>query len=235
MKAREVMTSPVVSVDPERTVVDVADLLLTHRISAVPVVLGNDRLIGIVSEGDLTRRAEIGTAERSRAWWRRLLADNTTLAKEYVKAYSTRVGDIMTRKVITVMEDTALADVVTLLEKHRIRRVPVVRGDRVIAIVSRADLIRGLVSARTGQSLSSMLDDDAIRKQVLDALRRRPWASIGATDITVRHGIVEYWGLCRSQEGRTAERVVAENIPGVVRVEDHRVVKGVPYPLALQR
>lgn len=222
MKAKDVMTPHVVSVGPDNTVVEVANTLLTHGISAAPVVDG-DKMVGIVSEGDLIRRAEIGTGERHRSWWLRLFVDSATLATEYVKSHAMRVRDIMTKNVITVTEDAPLSDVAAVLEKNRIKRVPVLRDGRLVGIVSRANLIRGLAAAKATPLQPAAPDDSEIRAKILEALRSQPWSSIGAADVTVTSGLVEFWGIYGSNEEREAARVVAENIPGVRKVEDHRV------------
>jgi CBS-domain-containing membrane protein len=229
MKAKDVMTTQVVSVGPDSTVAEVADILLTRCISAVPVIDGQE-LVGIVSEGDLIRRAEIGTAERHRSWWLRLFDDSATLAAEYVKTHAERIRDVMTRNVVTVTEDTSIAEVAAVLEKNRIKRVPVVRDGRLVGIVSRANLIRRLAAAKARPLTPAAPDDGAIRMKVLDALQSQPWSDIGTAAVTVTDGLVEFWGVYGSEEARQAARVAAENIPGVHSVEDHRVqMTNVPY------
>lgn len=228
MNAKDVMTPHVKSVNPDNTVAEVAGILLKYGISATPVVDG-EKLVGIVSEGDLIRRAELGTAERHRSWWLRLFTDDTTLAMEYVKSHATRVRDVMTRAVITVTEDTSLADVAATLEKNRIKRVPVVRDGQLIGIVSRANLVQRLAAAGAAPLPSAAADDSAIREKVLEALRSQRWSRVGPTNITVTDGLVELWGVYRSQKERDAERVAAEGVPGVHRVEDHRVLMTVPF------
>ena len=228
MKAKDVMTPYAVTVAPDSTVGEVADTLLTHGISAAPVVEG-EKLVGIVSEGDLVRRVEIGTDRRPRSWWLRLFTDDTALAAEYIKSHATRVRDIMTRKVVTVTEDTPLADVATTLEKNRIKRVPVLRDGRLVGIVSRANLIQGLAAARATPLPQVEPDDSTIRAAVLDALRSQSWSSVGTADVTVTNGVVEFWGIFRSEEQRDAGRVAAENVAGVRKVEDHRVPISIPH------
>jgi CBS domain-containing protein len=230
MKAKDVMTQRVVSVRPDATVAEVADILLAHGISAVPVIDG-EQLVGIVSEGDLIRRAEIGTApKRHRSWWLRLFNDSAALAADYVKTHAERIRDVMTRNVVTVAEDTSIADVAAALEKNRIKRVPVVREGRVVGIVSRSNLIRRLAAAKAHHLMPVAPDDGAIRVKVLDALRSESWSDLDAADVTVTDGLVEFWGLYGSEEARQAARVAAENVPGVRRVEDHRMsMVNVPY------
>jgi CBS domain-containing protein len=224
------MTPEVVSVGPDSTVREVADILMTRGISAVPVIDG-ERLVGIVSEGDLIRRAEIGTAEvRHRSWWLRLFEGNSALAAAYVRTHSERVRDVMTRDVITVAEDTPLSEVAALLEDNRIKRVPVLREGRPVGIVSRANLIRALAAAKARPVAPAAAGDGAIRTKVLEVLGAQPWSEIDRANVTVTDGLVEFWGIYSSEEARQATRVVAENIPGVQRVEDHRLeMSFVPY------
>lgn len=228
MKAKDVMTPHIVTVRADNTVSEVADLLLTHCISAVPVVDDAGNVVGIVSEGDLIRRTELGTADRKRSWWLRLLTGNATLASEYVKSHATRVRDVMTKKVISVQEDTALSEIAALLEKHRIKRVPVLRDGRLVGIVSRANLIQGLAAGKI-EPKPADLDDSAIRLRILEALKGQSWSGITMSGITVTDGVVEFWGLYGSDDERQASRVAAENVPGVRKVDDHRAHLGSQY------
>ena len=167
MRARDLMTMDVVTVKPDTSVKHVAQMLLRHRISAVPVVDDHDRLVGIVSEGDLMRRAEAGT-ERHPSWWLGLLASPEEKALEYVRSHATRVEDIMTRNVVTVDEDAPASRIAALLEEKRIKRVPVCKEGRVVGIVSRADLLHGIATAKFDQTAPG---DQAIRRAVLSRLR----------------------------------------------------------------
>ena len=230
MNAKDVMTSPVISIGPEAVVAEVAGLLLAHKVSAIPVLDG-EKLVGIVSEGDLIRRVEIGTDERPRSWWLRLFTDNDTLAREYTKSHAERVRDVMTRAVVAVSEETPLAEVAALFEKHQIKRLPVLREGRLVGIVSRADLIRGLAAARTAPRPAA--PDEEIRTRLLDALRSQPWSSIAPADITVTNGLVELWGLYSSEAERRAARVAAESVAGVGRVADHRAPMPDSYGFAV--
>ncbi len=222
MKAKEVMTPHVISVKPDSTVAEVATVLLDNAISAV-LVIDDGKLVGLVSEGDLIRRAEIGTAERPRSWWLRLFTDNDTLAAEYIKTHATRVRDVMTRNVITVAEEAPLTEVAAILEKNHIKRVPVVRDGKPVGIISRANLVQALAAAPSATPLMPDVDDAELRKKVLATLHAEHWSSVGAVNVTVREGVVEYWGRYRSEEERDASRIAAEGIPGVKRVVDYRV------------
>ena len=147
-----------------------------------------------------------------------------------MKSHAQSIRDVMTRNVVTVTEDTSLADIAAVLEKNRIKRVPVVRDGRLVGIVSRANLIRRLAVAKATFLTPAAPNDGAIRVKVLDALQSQPWSDIHAADITVTDGLVEFWGVYGSEEARQAARVAAENVPGVKRVEDHRMqMMNVPW------
>jgi CBS domain-containing protein len=214
------MTPDVVTVGPGARVDEIARLMLDHHISAVPVVDASGRLVGIVSEGDLVRRAETATVGRP-AWWLELLTDQGALARDYVKTHGRRARDVLTRDVLTVGVDTPLEDVARLLERRRIKRVPVVRDGHVVGIVSRADLVRTLAVRPPQPPPAEVADDRAIRERVLATLRAQPWWLGTYRNVVVVDGVVHLWGLARSQAERDAVRVAVETVPGVRGVEDH--------------
>lgn len=222
MKARDVMVSPVLTIQPNASVRDVAKILLQHRVSAVPVVDGNGKLVGIVSEGDLLRRVESGTVKQ-RSWWLRLLAGEETLAAEYAKSHARKIADVMTSEVVTASPESPLGDIATLMEKHAIKRVPIVGNGQLVGIVSRANLIQALASAPKG--LEIPLTDNAIRERLLTHLHAQPWAHTWQLNVTVNHGVVDLWGLTHSDDERKAIRTAAENIPGVRVVNDRLTVR----------
>lgn len=228
LTARDIMTSQVVSVQPDSTVKDVADLLVAQGISAVPVLAG-DRLVGIVSEGDLLHRAEIHTEPPPRSWWMRIFKGNAALATEYTKSHSTHVIDVMTADVATVLEDTPLSEIADLLERRHIKRVPVLRDRKVVGIVSRANLVRALATARHMELNPASRDDSGIRLDVLNALRRETWTSVGASDVSVTDGVVTFWGTVQSEAERKASHVLVENIDGVRGFDDHRILIDLTY------
>lgn len=219
MVAQDVMTTTVVTVTPEMPVPDIARLLLKHRVSAVPVVDSGGRLVGIVSEGDLMRRPETGT-ERHRSWWLTLVGGPDELAREFVKTHGHLAADVMTGDVVTVADDTPVAEIARLLEERRIKRVPVVRQGRVVGIVSRADLLRALASQRPAAAPPSS-DDRTLREQVLHALRSAELGFPGFVNVVVSDGVVHLWGAAESEETRRACRVAAESVAGVRAVENH--------------
>jgi CBS domain-containing protein len=222
MKASEVMEPEVLSVGPETKVSDVAKALLSRRISAVPVV-ENGKLVGIVSEGDLIRRVETDT-DRHRSWWVELLISSEKLATEYVKSHARFAGEVMTRKVVTAEENTSLSDVAKLFENHNIKRVPIVRGSKVVGIVSRADLLRVLADLHE-KSEPTPNDDDGIRDEIIRRLKAEHWYSSAQVEIGVRHGVAKLDGLVMTHEQQAAIRVVAENTPGVRSVNDATMLK----------
>jgi len=190
MKARDVMVSPVISVKPSCTVKEVAKTLLERRISAVPVVDDTGKLVGIVSEGDLMHRAEIGT-QRRHSWWLRVLTGDDALAAEYTKAHARTVADVMTRDVITASPDTPLHEIAALLERHSIKRVPIVRDGALLGIVSRANLLQALASRKP---LDIKLSDTDTRDRILAHLNNQPWAHTLLLNVTVNGGVVDLWG-----------------------------------------
>jgi CBS domain-containing protein len=227
MRAMDVMTGNVVTVGPDTSVQDLAKLLSQHGISGVPVVDAANRLVGIVSEGDLLHRTETGTERRvqpRRVRWLDGLMSDQNVARDYLKSHGRQVRDVMTRDVLTVEETTELAEIADLLETKRIRRVPVVRDGVVIGIVSRANLVRALAMAPTEGTSGDVLDDFAIRDALLTELRGKPWAKVWASEVMVRDNVVHVW--CSDDqpiEEREAIRIAAENTPGVARVEEHLV------------
>ena len=218
MKARDVMVSPVITVKPSSSVKEVAKVFLERRISAVPVVDDHDKLVGVVSEGDLMHRSEAGT-ERRRSWWLRGLTGDDALAAEYIKAHAHKVADIMTRRVITASPDTPLHEIAALLEKNSIKRVPIVNNGQLVGIVSRANLIQAVASGR--KELKISVSDTSLRDKLLTHLKGQSWAHTGLLNVTVNDGVVNLWGMTNSDSERAAIRVAAETTPGVRAVNDH--------------
>jgi CBS domain-containing protein len=223
----DVMTTNVITVDPNTSVQALATLLSERGISGVPVVEADGRLVGVVTEGDLLHRAETGTerrTERRRARWLDTLGSDQEAARDYVKAHGRSVREVMTREVISVTDTTELADIATLLETKRIKRVPVLRDGRLVGIVSRANLVRALAMTRSEPAAEVDSDDRTIREKLLAELKGQEWVHIWAADIIVRDRVVHLWfSDDRSAEERQALHVAAENIPGVRQVEEHIV------------
>lgn len=221
MRASDVMTTQVVTVTPDTTIHAAAKLLADHHISGLPVVDANGAVIGIVSEGDLLHRAEIGTGAQRRAWWLELLSSTRELAQAYTKEHANLVKDVMSDNVISVAEDTPLGEIADVLERNRIKRVPVMSDGKLVGIVSRANLIRALASVTPPEPApATVADDAAIRDAVLAALRGHRW-SLPRQNVIVTAGVVHVWGVIESEEEGRAIRVAAETVPGVKKVESH--------------
>jgi len=223
MNASQIMTTPVITVGPDSEVQEIAALLLKHRISGVPV-LDDGRLVGFVSEGDLLHREEIGTDRPARpeSWWLRLLGSEASPA-DYVKSHARRARDIMTREVVTVAPEASLAQIATLLEKRRIKRVPVMSGASLVGIVSRANLVQAIAAMPPAVTRDLQPADDAIESALVVELERQPWWRRMSSNVIVSEGVVHLWGFVGSEEERAAARVAAENVPGVRAVEDPRL------------
>ena len=231
MRAADIMTPHVITVDPDTSVQAVAKLLSEKGISGVPVVDATDRLVGIVSEGDLLHRAETGTERRiehRRARWLDTVASEMDLAREYAKSHGRKVKDVMTTNVISVADTMELADVATLLETKRIKRVPVLRDGKLVGIVSRANLVRALAATKSDPAADAADDDRTIRAKLLAELmgqewfKTQDWFKIWAADVIVRDRVVHFWlAANQTEEERQALRVAAENVAGVRRVEEH--------------
>ncbi|MBW9107599.1 CBS domain-containing protein [Paraburkholderia phenoliruptrix] len=219
MRASDVMTGNVISVTPDMTIREVARLFVEKRISGAPVLDPDGSVVGMISEGDLLRRSEIGTDERRRVSWLDFWSASHE-ARDYVKTHGTKVSDVMTTDVITVEPDTLLGEVAGILETRGIKRVPVTEAGRLVGIVSRANLVQALASVPDEPVSKSTLSDAEIRALLMGELAGRKWAFAGR-NIVVTDGVVHLWGVFQSAEAVDAVRVAAQSIPGVKRIEDH--------------
>lgn len=225
MKAKDIMTKPVISVGPSTGVRDVAKLLLKHRISALPVINARGQVIGMVSEGDLMRRPESGTESHSSgSWWLNLLEGTEDRAKNYLKSHGLTVRDVMTKKVITVNENTPLEKIATLLERNHIKRVPVLHRGKLVGIASRANLLHGLV-ARDGKAAKSTRPNAMRIRDGVMAEFRRINLNTNFANVVVADGVVHLWGLVESTTQRKALALAAKNVQGVTKVENHLSVQ----------
>jgi CBS-domain-containing membrane protein len=226
MKASDIMVTDVIAVKPESDVPEVAALLLTNHISAVPVVDDAGRLVGMISEGDLIRRGEAETGHE-RPWWLKLLMGREILAAEFLREHSRRVGDLMTRQVVSAEPDTPVAEIATLLERHRIKRVPIVQNGKVIGIVSRANLIQALATFRRRALEPQPITDVELREKVISRLKSEPWVRSNLVNVTVTDGTVDLWGIVDSAVEKQALRVAVETVPNVKAVNDNVIVRPV--------
>ena len=225
MKTSDVMTREPMSVTPHTTIVEAARLMLQHRVSGLPVTDGKGELVGVVTEGDLLRRAETGT-ERHRSNWLAFLVGPGRLASDYIGAHARKVGEVMTCDVVVVAPADDLAAVVDLMEKHRVKRVPVVENGKLVGIVSRADLVRALVHRLTREAkphTHDQVSDETIRDRIVEIIDKEPWGPRFSVDVTVKGGVVDLHGTITDERERTALIVAAEGIAAVKAINDHLV------------
>jgi CBS-domain-containing membrane protein len=224
MRAADIMVKDVVTVHPDASIQDVAEILVARRISGLPVLDGGGRLVGIVSEGDLLRRAESGT-EHSRSWWLKLLMGRESLAAEFVKEHARRVRDVMTRDVVTASPDTPVTDIAATLEKNHIKRLPILEDGRLVGIVSRANLVQALAGMHKAIAAEKPLTDVELRQTLMSRLKSEPWAKTSLINVTVDTGAVDVWGIVDSEAEKQALRVAIEVTPGVRSVTNNVVVR----------
>ena len=219
MRARDIMTVNVISVSEDTPVHDVVSLLLRHRISAVPVVDSDSKVTGIVSEGDLLRPEGDARTGIARPWWLEAVFAGKTV--EFAKSRARKVGAIMTRDVYTVTPDTQATEIAGLLERHRIKRVPVVDDGKLVGIVSRANLLHGLAGAIVERHEPGAGKDRDIRDKLLQVLLEEHELDTVLVNVTVENGRVRLWGVVENaEEAELAERA-AKAIPGVTSVENN--------------
>jgi CBS domain-containing protein len=213
------MTKRVVSISPDASILVAADLMLKHHISGLPVIDNHAKLVGIITEGDFLRRAEIDT-EPKRSSWLDALRGTSDATAEYVHSHGLSVKDVMTANPITVKEGTPLDEAVHLMENRNIKRLPVLRDGNIVGILSRANLVRALVSIHR-KAPESLENDAVIRDCLVADVAKRSWSSGAVVDAVVHDGIVDLWGTVAEPSQREALVVLAKNVPGVVLVEDH--------------
>ena len=221
MQVRDVMTTQLATASAETPVQELAHLMLVRRISGIPIVDTAGKLQGIVSEGDLMRRAEVGTDGRAhRSWWLRMFGDQAEGARDYIKTHGATAEDVMSTGPITVGPEEDIGEIALLLEKHQIKRLPVVENNRLLGIVSRSDLLRGLAThgpLNTGSAHS----DREIRDALLAHLHEQSWSVPALINVTVNDAVVNLWGIYDSKTQHDALLVAARNTPGSKGVEDH--------------
>jgi CBS domain-containing protein len=224
MPACDIMTRNVVTVGADTPVQSVAALLVEHRISGLPVVDAENRIVGIVSEGDLCRRVELGT-ERRRGRWLEFLTDESELAFDYVRAHGHTAADVMTTIVVQVAPDTLISEVADLFEARRIKRVPVVEQGKLVGIVSRSNLVQAIAAFRPPAAPTDA-SDRTIRENVLKEYAHRPWRLQSGSNVVVHDGVMHPWGVVDTEEERAALRAAAKSVAGVKAVENHTILGG---------
>lgn len=223
MKAIDIMTPGVITISSEASVYEAAALLVARRISALPVLNADARLVGVISESDLVRRGELRSEKRS-SWWRALFASDLRQASAFLRSHGRRVADVMSREVVTVNARTTMRELAELMERHAIKRLPVMDGHRLIGIVSRRDMLRALLAIDPTERPAGDVDDQAIRQRLLEELKARHWAGSIVTNVIVDTGIVHLWGEAGTTREIDACRALVETIEGVRRVSNHMVL-----------
>ena len=220
MRAQDIMTRDTITVVPETSIRDAARLMVDHGISGLPVVDEQGCLVGIVSEGDLIVRQRPRMTRL--AWWQAFIDDGERLAREYVKAMGLTCGEIMTRELITVTPETEVESVAALLDGHRIRRVPVVRGRRLVGIVSRGDLVKVLAAMPISPPMAA--SDAELVRHMDSRLQAEPWVHRSQIAVHADGGIISIWGMLASRAEKSAIETMARSIPGVKAVDSHLLV-----------
>ena len=222
MNVADVMTQPVLTVTAQTTIADAARLMLLRHVSGLPVVEPGGAVIGMVTEGDLLRRAEMGT-DRLHSRWIELLVSPGRLARDYVHSHARKVGEVMTHEVVSATPQQSLAEIVRLMETHHIKRLPVIEAGRLVGIVSRSNLVRALLDSMPEAAGADVRGDADLRTLILDEIAKQPWGPRASVDVWVKDGIVNLYGSITDDRERTALQVLAENIPGVKAVNDNLV------------
>ena len=218
MRAHQIMTRNVITVGPDCSILDAANLMLRNHVSGLPVLDESGELVGIVSEGDFLRRSEIGT-QRKRPSWLQFFTSTGHLADEFVNERGRKIEDVMTRDPVTVDEETPLDEMVSLMQRKGIKRLPVLRDRKLVGIVTRANLLQA-VASMAKEIPDPTADDDHIRARLLRTFDEADWRPIGL-QVSVRNGVVHLYGLIADDRARRAAIVAAENTAGVREVHDH--------------
>ena len=219
MKAKDVMTHCVVSIGPEAPILDAIARMISHQVSGMPVVDAGGKLVGLVTESDFLRRAEIGTEAPQRRWLELLLGP-ASRAEDYARSHGRTVQEVMSRNIVSASRETHLTELVELMEEHGIKRIPVTEEGRIVGIVSRADLMSALAE-RLSQSTKAPASDESIRRAIVTEMKKQPWCPVQSLSIRVRNGFVDVNGTIFDEAQRRALQVLVENVHGVKGVHDH--------------
>jgi CBS domain-containing protein len=218
MRAHQIMTRRLITVVADTSIIDAANIMLKNHVSGLPVLDHTGKLVGIVSQSDFLRRAEIGT-QRKRARWLKILLGPGTAASDFVHESGRKVGEVMTLEPQTVTEDATLEEIVQLMERNNVKRLPVIRADKLVGIVTRSNLLQA-VAELAREVPDPTADDDHIRNHIIASIEKADWGPLGL-GVIVRNGHVHLSGIITNERFREAAIVAAENVSGVTRVHDH--------------
>lgn len=220
MLARDVMSNGVLSIADDATVLEAIELLVTTRVSTMPVLDKDGFVVGIVSEADVVKQTKVIT-DRDTGHGE---IDPALTADALARAKALRVADIMTRDVITAREDASLRDIVNLMARHNIKRIPIVRDRAIVGVVSQTDVLKGILSlASAGESGQTPAEfaDDLVRRNVMAALHDQHGSSAYQCDVVISGGTVHLWGVAPSDDVRADYVETVRKVPGVAAVENH--------------
>jgi CBS domain-containing protein len=225
MRADQIMSRRVITIRPEAPIANAIKLMLDHHISGLPVTDAAGRLIGIVCESDFVRRSEVGT-EHTHSRLLTVLLGADQIAREFVKEHGRKVAQVMTPNPATAEESTPLAEIADLMERRHLNHIPILRGERIVGIITRSDFLSAVAGPLVGAPVPE--DDDQIRRSVLAAMARAPWQPV-ALNVSVRDGVVSLRGVAKSENARQAAIVASENVRGVRAVDDRLCLRS-PQP-----
>jgi CBS domain-containing protein len=228
MRVKDVMTKKVLSIFPQATVGEALDAMVRSHLSGLPVIDEAGSLVGVVSEGDFLRRGEIGTQKARPNWFADFFLPGKA-AQAYAHTHGRRIDEIMSTDVATIGENAGLEEVVALMEKRRIKRLPVMADGKVIGIITRGDFVRTLALFVRQPYEEQLASDAEIIRDIEGELRAQKWAPVASIDIAVKSGVVSLYGGPTDERERNAIRVIAENVDGVTKVHDHMTWIG-SYP-----
>lgn len=221
MRAENLMTAKLVTVSPDASVIEAAELMLQHQVGGLPVVDASGTLVGMITSGDLLRRTEIGTEAR-RGGFAEFQAGHGRIAADYAKAHGKQVVHTMTTALHTVGADAPITEIVDMMDRHNVKQVPVIQQGRLVGLVSRTDILRAFVKTAR-QSTEEVCDDSEIRRRLFAIYTRESWAPLASIDILVQNGTVELVGSVSSEAQRRGLMAAAGSVPGVKSVIDHLV------------
>jgi CBS domain-containing protein len=218
MRADQIMTRGVITIGPDASIIDAANMMLTHHVSALPVISPAGELIGIISQGDFIRRVELGT-QRKPGRWLQFLVTAGESASDFVQAHGRKIGDIMTPAPFTISEQTSLDEIARIMETRDIKRLPVMRGNKLVGIVTPSNLLQA-VAALARDIPEPTAGDDQIRAGIISAIGKAKWAPCRLS-VMVHNGVAGLGGIVAGERSRRAAIVAAENVPGVRQVLDY--------------
>ena len=222
MLAEQIMTSHVITVSPQTSISEIAELMTRHRISGLPVLGEDGNLVGIVSETDLLHRAETAT-EKQRKWWVALFLDPDMRARDFIKVHGRTAADVMSHFVISIPHDAPLATVANILEANNLKRAPVLKQGKLVGIITRGDLVKAFVDADAMRSAPHR-EPGALQKAINDRLAKQSWLNPTYINVIVTDEAVEIRGIVQSEDQHRALEILVAELAGSRRVESHVTV-----------